>query len=134
MENAQKAIIMGASALLFVISISVTIYMYTSVTSTINNILTSSENNSQVAEYFIERDEDTTRTVSKAEVVMSIIDLYSSTGYKYDDIYVNGERFRKGNDYSKSNDLNKIVKNGPDTYLILEENFTNNSIRYGSEG
>lgn len=134
MENAQKAIMMGAFALLFVISLSVSVYMYTSVTSTIDLILTSSENNSMAAEYFIQNEVDTTRTVSKAEVVMSIIDLYTSTGYKYNYIRVDDKVFLKGTDYSRSNDLNNIVKDGPDTYLILDENIEDNTIKYGSEG
>lgn len=134
MENAQKAIIMGASALLFVISLSVSVYMYGSVTDTIDSILTSSENNAMAAEYFIVREEDTSRTVSKAEVVMAILDLYNSNGYTYDVIEVDGKEFKKGIDYSQGIELNKIVNNGVKNYIILSESYNANSIKYGSEG
>lgn len=134
MENAQKAIIMGASVLLFVISLSVSVYMYSSVTTTIDNILTSSENNDMAAEYFIAKEEDTTRTVSKAEVVTTILDLYASNGYTYDLVIVNGSEFKKGTDYSKGRALNRIVNNEIENYIILSENYITNSIEYASEG
>lgn len=133
MENAQKAIIMAASVLLFVISVSVAVYMYSSVTDTIDSILTSSENNSMDAEYFIEREEDTLRTISKGEVVMQIINLYNSNDYTYNKIFVDGKVFEKGTNYSNELTLNNIVKNEVKTYLIIEENFDNNTIKYVSE-
>ena len=57
MENAQRAVIMGASVLLFVFSLSIAVYLYSILTENVDSILTSSEINTRTAEFFINKQE-----------------------------------------------------------------------------
>ena len=134
MENAQKAIIMGASVFMFVVSLSIALYFYSSVSYNVDSILTSSETIGRDAEYFINREEDVTRDITKAELVMSIIDLYRSTGCTYETITVDVYTFKKGEDYSNSNSLKNIATSGINNFIVISENFDSRAITYSSEG
>lgn len=130
MENAQKAVIMGASVFMFVVSLSIAIYLYSSISYNVDSILTTSENFNRTAEYFLKDDINIVRSISKAEVIMSIIDLYNSTGYKYEKIIVNGIVFEKDIDYSSSNELANILGKGTNNYVVVNENFVEKTISY----
>ncbi len=135
MENAQKAIIMGASVFMFVVSLSIALYFYSSVSYNVDSILTSSETIGRDAEYFINREEDVTRDITKAELVMSIIDLYKSPGCTYETISVSGfGTFKRGEDYSNSNSLKNIATSGINNFIVISENFDSRAITYTSEG
>lgn len=75
MENLQKALIMAGSVFMFVIALSVGIFSYTTVTDVIDTIMTTSENNDRASEYFIEDNLDVTRSVTKAEVIDTILSM-----------------------------------------------------------
>ena len=121
MENAQKAVIMGGSVLLFVIAISLAVYLYSILMENVDGVLTYSENNDRTAEYFTTSSVDTKRIATRAEVVMSIINLYTSKDIQYDRIKVGGKTFNKGEDYSRTSDLANIASGGFDFYEIEEQ-------------
>lgn len=98
MENAQKALIMAGSVLMFLIALSVAVFQYNTVREIIGTILTVSENNDRTAEYFVETDEDTERHATKAEVVMTIISMFNSSGYSASTVTVNGKSFSNSDD------------------------------------
>ena len=72
MENAQKALIMAGSVLMFLIAISVAIYSYNIVMDVNDSILTSSANNDRNAEFFVSNSVDVERYATKAEIIMAI--------------------------------------------------------------
>lgn len=98
MENMQKALIMAGSVFMFVIAISVAIYSYSTVTDVVESIMTSSEYNDRSSEYFIENSLDVTRTITKAEVINTLLSM-ADVDFTADGIVV-GEMVFKKSDFS----------------------------------
>lgn len=94
MENAQKALIMAGSALLFVIAISVGIRAYQNVMDIVETILTTSENNDRASESFVEASSDVERYATRAEVIMAIMSM-EGNDFTASEVMVNGLLFQK---------------------------------------
>lgn len=109
MENAQKALIMAGSVLMFLIAISVAIYSYNIVMDVNDSILTSSANNDRNAEFFVSNSVDVERYATKAEIIMAIYGM-DDIDYEATKIIVGNLEFKKS-DFSTINGKNKIEKN-----------------------
>lgn len=116
MENAQKALIMAGSVLMFIIALSVAIFQYNTVKGVISTILTASENNDRTAEYFVEATEDTERYATKAEVIMTVLSMFDSNGYSATSVSVNGTVYK--NDDNRLNVENQIKNIAEGNYSI----------------
>lgn len=79
MENASNAVIMAGSILIFVIALSIAVFLYNSIISTNNQVLTSSEYYDRAAEG-IGANVDVTRKISGAEVANEILDMVNKRG------------------------------------------------------
>ena len=76
MDNLSNAILMGGSVLLFLIGISVSIFLYSKIVDTNSKILTTSEYYDRTAETFSQHsDEDVERIISGAEVCNQILEI-----------------------------------------------------------
>lgn len=128
MENMQKALVMAGSVLMFIIALSVGIYSYTSVTETVKSLLSISENNARTAEYFVEDQLDVERTITRAEVVQTILSM-KDKDYTADQVNVNGSIFNKTDFLTPSGtyEIERKLKNIPNlnysiSYEITEYN------------
>lgn len=90
MENSYNAIIMAGAVLLFVIAVSVGVYLYGKLIQTNDAILTNSEYNDRTAENYAlsQFAQDTERKFTGAEVAMQIINLYEGKDYSFKKIEV----------------------------------------------
>ena len=131
MENSYKALIMGASVLLFVIAVSIAIYTYSVLMDTTDQILTTSETFAKSAEYFSSNTDDTTRRISAAEVVGNILNLGENLDYKYKEIKVEGIPgvFTADNVKTRNTYIAQII-NGSREYFISDEDLNDLTITY----
>lgn len=129
MENSFKALIMAASVLLFVIAVSIAMYTYSTLMATTDLILTNSESFAMSSESYTVLEQDTTRKISAAEVVGTIMSLQSKNGYIYNKVIVGTNEFKSGDIYTKNNAIKTILNMGGD-YSILSEDYDNKVITY----
>ena len=122
MENSYHALIMAGSVILFIVALSVGVYLYTKVLNTNNAILTQSEYYDKTAEEFEVADYNATyyRKYTGAEVAMQIISMYEGKDFAPTKISVLGDWYdgtNKGERYIKNNrDRIKAIANSTSLY------------------
>lgn len=87
MEDIGKAIIMATNVLMFAFAATVSIYLYNTLTNSIDGIMLASNYSNRGDLIIGVEDTDYTRTVKKAEIVMAILDLKDKYEKTYDDSY-----------------------------------------------
>lgn len=93
MDNSQKALQMAFAAFLFVIAASTAIFLYTTLMTNAKQIMVISDNNNMSAEYVDYTDESSKRYISKAEIVMTILDIENNKSY-ITEVSVDGYTFK----------------------------------------
>lgn len=129
MENSFKALIMGASVLLFVTAVSISIYTYSTIMETTGLILTVSEQFDRSSESYTLVEQETMRKISAAEVVGTILNLISTKDYNYNKVIVGVTEFTSENIADKNSAIKSILMLGGE-YSILSVDYENKIIRY----
>lgn len=98
MDNIQKAITMAGHVIMFLIALSIGINLYQTLMNVSDSVLLSSEEFSQRAEQAkYNMDEDFTRTITKAEVIGTLISFAEGNGFVANSIVIDGNTFTKAN-------------------------------------
>lgn len=129
MDDIGKAIIMAGQVLMFTFAATISIYLYSSLTGRVNNVMLAN-NYSNRGDAIVDLEiPDLKRTVTKAEIVMAILDLqdkYEKTG---DDSYIvevvgTAKYQYVGFDEENDIDVNKLritLNDGTKKYLEADE-------------
>jgi len=96
LDNIQKAITMAGHVIMFLIALSIGINLYQTLINVSDSVLLSSEGYSQRAEQAkYNMDEDFTRTITKAEVIGTLISFAEGNGFVANSIVVDGTTYTK---------------------------------------
>lgn len=106
MEDIGKAIIMATNVLMFAFAATVSIYLYNTLTYSIDEIMLASNYSNRGDLIIGVEDTDYTRTVKKAEIVMAILDLKDKYEKTYDDSY----KVKVGSNIYQYNYINDEIK------------------------
>ncbi|MBR6253577.1 MAG: hypothetical protein IKR04_07080 [Clostridia bacterium] len=147
MENSSNAVIMAGSILLFLMALSVAVFLYNRIMSVNDSILTTSENNDRTAEGYTALDfTENEKLFTGAEIANQILELTRAPNsattddparkpfdYKYYQIFVDGVPYTRNQDilnlYSQtlSTQLNAIA-NPRRLYRKSQESYTTNGV------
>ena len=120
MDDIGKAFIMGTQTLMFVLALTVSIYLYNTLTNSIDSVMLAN-NYSNRGDAIVDSDTvNTKRTATKAEVVMAILDLkskYEKTGDDEYYVHVNGNYFK----YDKTSSIIKAGNSKDSLNITIEE-------------
>lgn len=97
MDDIGKALVMTGHVLMFIFAATVSIYLYSTLTSSAKEILVAEENSNRGDAIIASRDYNNTREVKPEEILMAILNLKSE--YENNDVVSN----------VKINNLNEIV-------------------------
>ena len=97
MDDIGKALIMGAQVLMFAFAATIAIYLYSTLTSRADGVMLANNYSNRGDAIVADQDTAATRTATKAEVIMAILDLknkYEKTGDSSYSVEVNGRTYK----------------------------------------
>lgn len=116
MEDIGKALIMSAQILMFVFAATISIYLYSVLTNSINEIMLASDYSNRGDAIFGSSETSNSRDVTKAEIILAILDLKDKYTKLYDNTYevrVNGTTYTYDPSFDPSDpDKDAIKING----------------------
>lgn len=116
MEDVGKALIMAAQILMFVFAATISIYLYSVLTNSINEIMLASDYSNRGDAIFGSSETSDTRDVTKAEIILAILDLkdkYTKLGDLDYKVIVGTDVYTYDPNYDPSNpDKDAIKLNG----------------------
>lgn len=89
MDDIGKAIIMVGQVLLFITALSISVFLYSTLTDRAENIMVANTNNNR-GDSIVDVENFEKREVSGAEVVMAILDLKEKSGDVLPQVKING--------------------------------------------
>ena len=118
MENMNRAIIMAGHVMLFIVAVSIGVFLYSTLINTQDSILTSSEYYSREAEH-LTTDTDYSRVVSRGEAIALILSLLDDNSYVANYVNVGTSTFKNDtsgdkNAIKQANLYGAVIENGYD--------------------
>lgn len=118
MNDIGKAVIMAGQVLMFVFAATIAIFLYNKLTNSVEEVMLAN-NYSNRGDAIVDVEENTTRTATKEEIIMAILDLkdkFEKTGDESYAVVVNGRNYT----YSSGDDSISIggYKESFDTFAL----------------
>ena len=117
MENMNRAIIMAGHVMLFIVAVSIGVFLYSTLINTQNSILTSSEYYSREAEH-LTSNTDYARVVSRGEAIALVLSLLDDNSYVANSVKVGTSTFKN----DTSGDKN-IIKQANLYGIVIEDGY-----------
>lgn len=114
MDDIGKALVMAVQVLMFVLAATVSIYLYSTLTDSIDSIMLANNYSNRGDAIVADQDTDTKRTATKAEVIMAILNLKD----KYEKTYDNAYTVQVGGRTYKYNNIEDAISINGATYTF----------------